>query len=74
MDDYLSEEERVEALKKWWQANSSSVLWGLVLGFAVPDIFRNNFKSSVRVCLSINPLIGSDPAVTAWSKLIFCFK
>ena len=35
MDDYLSEEERVEALKKWWQANSSSVLWGLVLGFAV---------------------------------------
>ena len=35
MDDYLSDEERVEALKKWWKANASSITWGLVLGFAV---------------------------------------
>ncbi len=35
MEVYLSEEERVEALKKWWQANSRSVLTGLVLGAAV---------------------------------------
>ncbi|MFZ4702096.1 MAG: YfgM family protein [Candidatus Methylumidiphilus sp.] len=35
MDDYLSDEERVEALKKWWLANYTSILWGLALGFAV---------------------------------------
>ncbi len=35
MDDYISDEQRVEALKKWWQENSTSVLWGLALGFAV---------------------------------------
>ena len=35
MEDYVSDEQRVEALKKWWQANYSSVIWGLVLGFAV---------------------------------------
>jgi predicted negative regulator of RcsB-dependent stress response len=35
MDDYLSEEERVEALKKWWQANSGSVITGLAIGLAV---------------------------------------
>jgi predicted negative regulator of RcsB-dependent stress response len=35
VEDYLSDEERVEALKKWWQANSSSILLGLALGFAV---------------------------------------
>ncbi|MCX7112592.1 MAG: tetratricopeptide repeat protein [Proteobacteria bacterium] len=35
MDDYISEEQSVEALKKWWQENYTSILWGLVLGFAV---------------------------------------
>ena len=25
MDDYVSEEQRVEALKKWWQTNASSI-------------------------------------------------
>jgi len=35
MEDYVSDEQRVEALKKWWQANFSSVIWGLALGFAV---------------------------------------
>ena len=35
MEDYVSDEQRVEALKKWWQDNYSSVIWGLALGFAV---------------------------------------
>jgi predicted negative regulator of RcsB-dependent stress response len=35
MDDYLSDEDRVAALKKWWQDNSSSVLIGVALGLAV---------------------------------------
>ena len=35
MEDYISEEQRVEALKQWWKANSASVIWGLALGFSV---------------------------------------
>ncbi|MDQ2693980.1 MAG: tetratricopeptide repeat protein [Pseudomonadota bacterium] len=32
---HQSEEEQVEALKKWWQANASAIITGLVLGVAV---------------------------------------
>ncbi len=32
MDVHLSEEEQVEALKKWWKENGKSVVAGLVLG------------------------------------------
>ncbi len=35
MEFYESEEQRVEALKKWWKDNSSSVIMGLALGLAV---------------------------------------
>ncbi|MCW8906522.1 MAG: tetratricopeptide repeat protein [Sedimenticola sp.] len=32
MDVHLSEEEQVEALKKWWKENGKSVVAGIVLG------------------------------------------
>ncbi len=32
MSEYLSEEEQVEALKKWWQDNGRSVIVGVVIG------------------------------------------
>jgi len=32
---YESEEQRVEALKKWWKDNSNSVITGLAVGLAV---------------------------------------
>jgi len=35
MEFYESEEQRVEALKKWWKDNSTSVFTGLALGLAV---------------------------------------
>jgi len=35
MEFYESEEERVEALKKWWKDNSNSVFTGLAVGLAV---------------------------------------
>jgi predicted negative regulator of RcsB-dependent stress response len=35
MSTYLSEEEQVEALKKWWKENGKSVIVGAVLGFAI---------------------------------------
>ena len=35
METYLTEEERVEALKRWWKDNKSSVISGLILGLVV---------------------------------------
>lgn len=35
MDVYLSEEERVEALKKWWKENSRAVFTGIAIGIAI---------------------------------------
>ena len=32
MDIYQTEEEQVEALKKWWQENGKSAIFGVVLG------------------------------------------
>jgi len=34
-DDYNSEEEQVEAIKKWWKENATSVIAGIILGLAV---------------------------------------
>ena len=35
MSTYQTEEEQVEAIKKWWKENGRSVVGGVVLGFAV---------------------------------------
>ncbi|WNV06481.1 tetratricopeptide repeat protein [Candidatus Methylospira mobilis] len=35
MEIYLSEEERVEALKRWWKENRRAVVVGVLLGVAV---------------------------------------
>jgi predicted negative regulator of RcsB-dependent stress response len=35
MSTYQTDEEQVEAIKKWWRENGRSVIGGIVLGFAV---------------------------------------
>lgn len=35
MEVYLTEEERLEALKRWWKENARSVVTGVALGIAV---------------------------------------
>lgn len=35
MEGYVSEQEQVEALKKWWKENSKAILAGVVLGLAI---------------------------------------
>lgn len=35
MEIYNTEEEQVEALKRWWKANGTSVISGIVLGLAI---------------------------------------
>lgn len=40
MNTYLSEEEQVEALKKWWKENGKSVIGGVVLGLLIVGGWR----------------------------------
>lgn len=47
MEIYLSEEERVDALKKWWKENARAVIVGISLGMAVIAGW-NAWKSSQR--------------------------
>lgn len=35
MSTYQTEEEQVEALKKWWKENGRSVIGGIVIGFGI---------------------------------------
>lgn len=48
MEIYLSEEERVEALKKWWKENLKAVVVGVALGLAIIGGW-NAWKNSQRV-------------------------
>ena len=40
MADHLTDEEQVEALKKWWRENGKSVVGGVVLGLALVGGWR----------------------------------
>lgn len=40
MDMYLSEEERVEALQRWWKVNRNSIFTGLVIGLLLVSGWR----------------------------------
>ena len=35
MEIYMSEEERLEALKKWWKENARAILMGIAFGIAI---------------------------------------
>lgn len=35
MDPYVTEEQQVEAIKKWWKSNGSSVIVGVLIGLAI---------------------------------------
>lgn len=35
MDEFMSEKEQVEALRKWWKENGGYIIAGLVLGLAI---------------------------------------
>jgi predicted negative regulator of RcsB-dependent stress response len=47
MDHYVSEDEQVEAIKKWWKANGGAIIVGIVIGLLV--IFGWQYWSSYRI-------------------------
>lgn len=46
MDHYVSEDEQVEAIKKWWEANGGAIIVGVVIGLLV--IFGWQYWASYR--------------------------
>lgn len=47
MDDYLSEKEQIEEIRKWWKENGAWVVGGLVLGMALL-VGWNSWQSHVK--------------------------
>jgi len=80
MEFYESEEQRVEALKKWWKDNSSSVFMGLALGLAVLtgwNVWQNTQKQKAEEASGLYQQLlkaveakQSDPAIKLSERLI----
>lgn len=60
MDIYATEEEQVEAIKKWWKENGTSVILGLVIGLAALFGWRA-WQAKINV--------SGEQASTLFSKL-----
>jgi predicted negative regulator of RcsB-dependent stress response len=77
---YESEEQRVEALKKWWKDNSSSIITGLALGMAVLggwNLWQNHQKQKSEEASGIYQQLlravdakQTDPAIKLADRLI----
>ena len=51
METYANEEERLEALQRWWKENRQSVVWGVALGIAVLvgwNMWRENRQATAE--------------------------
>jgi predicted negative regulator of RcsB-dependent stress response len=80
MEFYESEEQRVEALKKWWKDNSSSVFMGLALGFGALagwNIWESNQRQKAEEASGIYQQLlraveakQTDPAIKLSERLI----
>jgi len=80
MEFYESEEQRVEALKKWWKDNSSSVFMGLALGLAFLtgwNIWQNSQKQKSEEAAGLYQQLlkavdakQSDPAIKLSERII----
>ncbi len=80
MEFYESEEQRVEALKKWWKDNASSVITGLALGMALLggwNLWQANQKHKAEEASGLYQQLlravdakQSDPAIKLSERLI----
>jgi len=80
MSTYQTEEEQVEAIKKWWKENGRSVVGGIVLGFAIiggwqgwQAYHRNQGESASMLFDAMRQAVGAgaqDPAIENGKRLI----
>ncbi|MEJ2692421.1 MAG: tetratricopeptide repeat protein [Candidatus Thiodiazotropha sp.] len=73
MSGYQTEEEQVEALKRWWKENGTSVIAGVVIGLG--GVFGwqawNNYQDRVGsdASLAFNQLVSAQHLIQANLKL-----
>jgi predicted negative regulator of RcsB-dependent stress response len=77
---YESEDQRVEALKKWWKDNSSSVVMGLAVGLAVLsgwNLWQNHQKQKSEEASGLYQQLlkavdakQADPAIKLAERII----
>jgi len=67
LDDYLSERDQVEALKKWWVENGKSVIMGILLGLGAlfgwqkwQDHVRSQAESASEVYQDLMVALGNQ--------------
>lgn len=56
MEVYLSEEERVDALKKWWKENARAIIVGIALGIGIVsgwNVWKNAQRQTAEEASSI---------------------
>lgn len=80
MEFYESEEQRVEALKKWWKDNASSVVMGLALGLATLggwNLWQTNQKHKAEEASGLYQQLlravdakQTDPAIKLSERII----
>ena len=64
MDVYNTEEEQVQAIKKWWKENSVSIIAGIVIGIAVLAGYKywveSNKNQAQQASVIYSQILSSD--------------
>ncbi len=67
MQEYETEEQQIEALKKWWKENSSSLLIGLAIGLAAiagwktfTDYTRDHSQQASDMYIAVNEQVKQN--------------
>jgi len=66
MVEHLTEEEQVEALKKWWKENGTAVIIGIVVGLAA--VIGVRYWFSYHETLAVNASVMYDNFTAAVNK------
>ena len=66
-EEYQTEEEQIEALKRWWKENGKSIIAGLVLGIGSIGGYRYWQARLQSLSLSIcTAVLATTPLILQW--------
>ena len=69
MDQNLTEEEQIEALKRWWKANGRAVIIGILLGVAAVGGYRYwDYTTTQKALAASDIYVNLQEALTSGKK------